>query len=157
MKYGKFTKQEKKQIRSQNIAGKMAGSGLYIYQNSSKVASITLPRATRTGLRVVNGGASFQGDDYYMQLVKAGFLRLVEVLQTPEQEKEAQMNESQKLILDQPDQVTEKGTVEHVVVGTGVQKLNEGGQKAKPRTGKTPAKDILLNETPQADGFIVVA
>jgi hypothetical protein len=150
MKYQKFNKYEKKENRHINVTNALAGSGLYIYENSSKEAELTLPRPTRTGVRKVGPKQRFQGDDYYMQLVKTGFLRLIEVLQTPEQEKEVTMLEEQKLILDQPDRVTNKGKVEQVVEKkTPKQKLNEGGNS-------TPTPDVLLNENPGDDGFVVI-
>ena len=150
MKYQKFNKYEKKEIRSAQIASAMAGGGLYIYENSSREAELTLPRPTKTGVRKVAARGRFQGDDYYMQLVKTGFLRLVEVLQTPEQEREAAMLEEQKLILDQPDRVTNKGKVEQVVEKKSPkQKLNEGGNQPQP-------PDVLLNESPGDDGFVVI-
>lgn len=58
----------------------------------------------------------------------------------------------EKLILDQPDQVTEQGTVEHVSPTTpGVQPLNE-------QPGADPAtkpQDTLLNEDPM-DGVTII-
>jgi hypothetical protein len=148
MKYRKFNKYEKKEVRRTQIAEAMSGTGTYIFQNSSNNAELTLPRATHSGRRKIEGGGQFQGDSYYLQMVKTGLLKIVEVIQTPLQEKEADaMN--QKLILDQPDQITESGKVEHVVEQkTTVQKMNEGGNEKKP--------DILLNEGPSADGFIIV-
>lgn len=151
----KFDKFEKKQIRRDNIAAAMAGSGIYIYQNSSQQSELTLPRPTRSGVRKVAPSGQFQGDDYYMQLVRTGFLRLVEVLQTAEQEKESQMiedqKEEQKLLLEQPDQVTDHGTVEHVVAKPGVKNLNETAAK-----GKKPSTELLLNEGSSDDGFVIV-
>src|SRR4051812_46733613 len=125
MKPRKFNRFEKKEIRRENVASAMAGGGVFIYQNSSRAAELTLPRPTRGGVRKAAPNGQFQGDDYYMQLVKTGFLRLVEVLQTPEQEKEALMLEEEKLILDQPDRVTTEGTVETVVTVVKKRKLNE--------------------------------
>lgn len=151
MKYQKFNKYEKKENRHINVTNAMAGSGLYIYENSA-TAELTLPRPTRTGVRKVGPKGRFQGDDYYMQLVKTGFLRLIEVLQTPEQEKEVTLLEEQKLILDQPDRVTNKGKVEQVVEKkTPKQKLNEAGSDPA-----APQPDILLNESPGDDGFVVI-
>lgn len=151
MKYRKFNKYEAKENRTTNVTNALAGSGLYIYENSSKEADLTLPRPTRTGLRKVAAGGRFQGDDYYMQLVRTGYLRLIEVMQTPEQEKEVTLLEEQKLILDQPDRVTVKGKVEQVVEKkTPKQKLNEGNNTA-------PAPEVLLNENPGDDGFVVIS
>lgn len=152
MKHQKFNKYEKKEIRRENIAQAMSGAGVYIYQNSSSASELSLPRPTKSGVRKVSAGGQFQGDDYYMQFVKTGILRLVEVLQTPEQEKEVQMLEEQKLLLDQPERVTNEGTVENVVAQKpAVRKLNETGKAPQPQ------QDILLNESPDDDAFVIVA
>lgn len=158
MKYRKFNKYEKKEIKSQILANALHGEGMYLFENNTK-ADLTLPRPTKSGLRSVGPkgtkNSQFQGDDYYMQLVRAGHLRLIKVLQTPEQERalaeqelnEATMSEDNKLILDQPDTYKNEGKVEHIVPKTTpVQKLNEAGDQKKP--------DVLLNESP--DGFVIV-
>jgi len=159
MKYRKFNRYEKKENKAHNVREALSGGGVYLYQNSNAKAELTLPRPTKSGMRVIKPGAQFQGDDYYMQLVKTGMLRLVEVLQTAEQEKAEQvkqdqgeqtMNESQQLLLDQPDTVTHAGPVEHVVKGDVTQKkVNE-----QANASQVP---VLLNESPVADdGFVIV-
>lgn len=168
MKYRKFNKYERKEVRRTAIENAMAGTGTYIFQNSSNNAELTLPRATHSGRRKIGPSEQFQGDSYFLQMVKTGMLRIVEVLQTPEQEAAELVNQAaaaeealhptkqeetvmadEKLILDQPDMITEAGKVEHVVEKkTAKQKLNEAGGEKKP--------DILLNEHPSDDGFIIV-
>jgi hypothetical protein len=140
----KFNKYERKEIRSQQISEAMAGSGLYLYENKLN-ADFTLPRPTKSGLRSIGPKQQFQGDDYYLQLVRTGYLKLINVLQTPQQE--AQVNE-QKLILDQPEKVTHQGQVEQVAAAAPQQKLNEAGSQPQP--------DVLLNEAPVDDGFVIV-
>ena len=149
MKYRKFNRYEKKEIRKAAIAAALAGAGRYIFENSNQNAELTLPRPTKTGVRKVAAGDQFQGDDYYMQYVKTGELRLIEVLQTAEEE-ETLMNEN-KLILDQPDIVTETGKVEHVVASPKmpVTPVNETAAQPKPAP-------VLLNEGPVDDGFVIV-
>lgn len=150
MKYRKFNKYEKKEIRAQVLANALHGEGLYLYENNTK-GDLTLPRPTSSGIRSVGLKKQFQGDNYYMQLVRAGHLRLIQVLQTPEEERaayEATMNE-EKLILDQPDTINHKGKVEHVVDKSNqVQKIDESGNQPKP--------EVLLNEGPVDDGFVIV-
>jgi hypothetical protein len=139
----KFNRYERKEIRSHQVAEAMAGSGLYLFENMLN-ADFTLPRPTKSGLRSIGPKQQFQGDDYYLQLVRTGYLKLINILQTPQQE--AQMNE-QKLILDQPDKVTHQGKVEQVAEAPQ-QKLNEAGNQPQP--------DVLLNEGPVDDGFVIV-
>jgi hypothetical protein len=151
MKYRKFNKYEKKANQHQHLVDSLKGSGKYRYQNSSNNAELTLPRPTASGLRKVGPGAKFLGDDYYMQLVRTGELRLIEVLQTPEQEKAVM--DQEKLILEQPETVTVAGPVEQVVV-------QKSPPRAKPlretQSAPSPEAPALLNEGPADDGFIIV-
>ena len=179
MKYKKFNKYEKKDVRRTMIQNALAGGGVYVYQNSSKVAELTLPRPTHSGLRKVDPGAQFQGDDYYMQMVKTGDLRLIEVLQTAEEEKvvlaqEALLSEGvekevpaslanpkggimseQKLIVEQPHRITSKGVTEQVVEGAAPKK-QAPKKTIKEAEEKKPQTDVLLNEGPVDDGFVIV-
>ena len=151
MKYQKFNRYEKKENQSKNLAIAMHGEGLYLFENHTK-ADLGLPRPTKSGIRSVGPGKQFQGDDYYMQMVRNGHLRLIKVLQTPEQERalhEGTMNQQEKLILDQPDMITEHGKVEHTIKpNTPVRQLDEAGHQPQP--------DVLLNEGPVDDGFVIV-
>lgn len=146
MKYRKFNRYEKKQIQHDQMVKAMHGEGLYLYENNTD-AELTLPRPTSSGLRVIEGRKQFQGDNYYMQMVRSGHLRLIKELQSPAQEKAAM---EEKLILDQPDTVTSKGTVEHVV-DQDVQKLNEADE-----VDGEEQSEVLLNESPVDDGFVIV-
>lgn len=148
MKYRKFNKYEKKEMRAQMIAEALHGEGLYLFENNLN-ATLTLPRPTNSGIKVLSPkgqvNSQFQGDNYYMQLVRSGMLRLIKELQSPQEE--AKMEE--KLILDQPETITEQGKVEQVVnKDTPIQKLHEGAD------GKQP--DVLLNEGPVEGGFVIV-
>jgi hypothetical protein len=153
MKYRKFNKYEKKEVRAEAIQSALAGAGMYLFRNNTN-ADLTLPRPTKSGLRSVGPKQEFQGDNYYMQFVKTGLLRLVKEIQSPVQPVASEVIVEQKLILDQPETVTHQGKVEHVVVGNqpGVpaQKLNE--QKAKG----LPLPDVLINESPVEGGFVIV-
>jgi hypothetical protein len=146
MKYRKFSKLEKKQMQAEQLRTAMHGEGLYLYENHSP-SDLSLPRPTKSGLRIVQAGSQFQGDNYYMQLVQQGHLRLIKELQSPEQERALMEQQEDKLILDQPDTVTPKGKVEHVVdQDVPVQKLNETDSEEQP--------EVLLTEQPE--GFVIV-
>jgi len=137
-----------------------AGKGFYLYENNTQ-GMVLLPKPTDSGVREVQpvnpripGSGRFQGDNYYMQMVPRE-LRLIKAYRTPEQEtlmEENLMNENssvnevaeEKLILDQPETVTESGKVEHVPVPKPVQPLNEGDGEKGP--------EVLLNENPM-DGI----
>ena len=137
MKYAKSqTREMKLAIREQA----MHGEGLYVYRNNTS-GSLDLPKATASGMKHIQPGGEFQGDDYFMSLVKTNELKFVRTIITPQQQKEAQMQQ-EKLLLDQPDTVTPDGKVEHVVVTTPVP-LNETTPAASG-----PKKDVLINEDP---------
>jgi hypothetical protein len=151
MRARNFTKHERKILQAANVKEAMAGEGMYLFENNTN-ADLALPRPTKSGCRSVGPKAQFQGDNYYMQLVQKGYLRLIKVLQTPEQERATEVTmeqENEKLILDQPEIVTEHGEVEHVInADTPIQQLDEGDDQPKP--------DVLLNESPIEDGFVII-
>jgi hypothetical protein len=148
MKYRKFNKYEKKEIRAEHIREALHGEGLYLFRNNTN-GDLKLPRPTSSGQVEVKFKREFQGDNYYMRLVPQ-FLKLVKVLQDPEV---SPINEAtsmdDKLIVDQPDTIKSEGKVEHVVNKvTPVQKMNEGNKESQP--------DVLLNEAPVDGGFVIV-
>lgn len=160
----KFNKYERKQHQTERLKKALEGHGMYLFENNSS-ADLTLPRPTKSGRRVIGPREQFQGDDYYMSMVRSNFLRLIEVIQTPQQEEQAEqallqkqeeaVNQPEKLILDQPDVITEQGKVEHVAAQQPLgqppqQPLNEGpGQPQKQ-------PDVLINESPCDGGFVIV-
>ena len=155
MKYQKLSRLEKKQMNREKLEESLSGGGLFLYENNT-AADMTLPRPTKSGRRQLGPKGSaegqFQGDDYFMQMVRSGDLRLIKVLQTPEQEQNMLLKEhtvEDKLILDQPDTVTEKGKIEHVVDNTVPAKPLHETDGEKP-------EDVLLNEGPVDDGFVIV-
>jgi hypothetical protein len=151
MKYRKFNKYEKKEVRAQQIENALHGEGMYLFQNSTN-ADLTLPRPTKSGLRIVGPKQQFQGDSYYMQLVKTGFCRLIKEIQSPAQQQAAsEVKVEEKLLLEQPDQITQQGKVEHIVVKPQ-QKLNE----AKGKLPQAQQPQVLINESPVDDGFVIV-
>jgi len=113
----------------------------------------------------VPGSGEWDGDDYFMQCVRNREAILVKTVRPPEESesrpetqpeaeleplneaKEEEMEE--KLILNQPDQVTAEGTVEHVVPPTEPQPLNEVPTSPKDGTEK------LLNEDPMSGVQII--
>jgi hypothetical protein len=92
----------------------------------------------------------WEGDNYYMSLVKQGMAINVATIRTPEEER-IKMNEN-KLILDQPATVTVKGAVEHVVVDQlAVNKQAVPQPKKKDKLVEQPLVDsneVLLTEDP---------
>lgn len=152
MKYtAKMNRHERRIAQQEKMESNLKGSGLYIFENNTD-GDLKLPKPTATGIRVVGPRKRFEGDSYFMQLVgpPMNLLRLVEVVQ-PKQttaeiaeqiQKETTMA-GEKLILDQPDTITTRGKIEHVVDDTvPKQPLNDS-------TNQT-SSDVLLNEQPLA-------
>lgn len=148
MRLGKrLTRGEKKQNRLQKLERDMQGSGLFVFENMSD-ADLKLPKPTQSGTKTVGGKQRFQGDSYYLSWVgpPTGILKLIEQIipaDNPNNKKTQEnktMNES-KLILDQPDIVTTKGKIEHVVSQPN-QVLSDSNLN-----GET-SPEVLLNEGP---------
>jgi hypothetical protein len=137
MRKNKF---ERQQLNREKLVQSLSGTGLYIYKNNSK-GTLMLPKATSDGKRHIGVNETFQGDSYFMDFVRRHELILVEDISE-------RNTMSEKLILDQPDQVTTVGKVEHVVQPEG-KPLNE----ASPP--QTPQKDVLLTEDP-LDGVEII-
>lgn len=146
MRLGKrLTRSEKKEQRAKKLESDMKGSGLFVFENNTD-ADLKLPKITLSGTRSVRARERFQGDSYYLSWVgpPTGLLRLIEVLipvdNSNKQEEKNVMNET-KLILDQPDIVTTKGKVEHVISQPN-QVLSDSNLN-----GET-SPEVLLNEGP---------
>jgi hypothetical protein len=127
------------------------GEGLYLYKNNT-AGTLILPKPTSNGKTRVESGQEFEGDNYYMSLVQANSLRLVRELISPEQERQQKMLNEEKLILDQPPTVTNKGVVEHVAVDSQAEKQVENLQEGKPQENKN---EVLLNDDP-LDGVTIL-
>jgi hypothetical protein len=147
MKYGaKMNRYEKKQYRQAKYAQDMAGTGLFVFENNTD-ADLSLPRPTATGLRMIGPRKRFQGDSYYLKLVGSpmNLLRLIEELKPkdgPATVLSEEKNMNDILILDQPDQITTSGKVEHFVDNKVPSKpLNDANQNKQ-------MPEILINENP---------
>ena len=121
---------QKREENKQFLLKKLSGKGLYIYRNNTK-GTLMLPKSSADGKKEIPANGTFRGDDYFMQYVKSHELILVEVLERSNETME-------KLILDQPDTVTERGKVEHVTPPEG-KKLNEVPEEEKQ-------KEVLIND-----------
>lgn len=126
------------------IAYHQAGTGMYVFKNRSAVASLELPKPSADGKKWVEPGQTWKGDSYFLSMVPKEAI-LVESL--TEQHKE-ESNMQDKLILDQPDQITSSGKVEHSVQQDDLQINEVAPQEAK-------AKDRLITEDPLAGVTII--
>jgi hypothetical protein len=155
MRLGKrLNKYEKKENRERKLRMDMAGTGVYVYENNTD-GDLTLPKPTATGLRRVGPRQRFQGDSYYMAWVKPplNLLRFIEAVRVAEPQQAITENTDmaeKKLILDQPDTITHKGKVEHLVEDPGLpQKLHDSNDPNKKQ------QDVLLTEDP-LDGVEII-
>lgn len=153
MRYSKkLNRLERREVQKLKLASSLAGDGLFIYENNTH-GSLRLPKPTASGKLVIAPKEQFQGDSYFMSLVKPPnnllkFIQTVNESPSKTQIMESNMNE-EKLILDQPDRVTSEGTVEQVVKNPTQQKLNDSVKETEPQ------KEILLTEDPM-DGVEII-
>jgi hypothetical protein len=154
MKYTKFNRYERAENRKLKIAESLKGEGVYVFENNTK-GDLQLPKPPiKGGVRVgsmtlIPRGTRFEGDSYFLSMMRTNELRLIETLITPEEQRKLTMHQEQKLLLNQPDRVTDKGTVEQVIPAPQ-QTLNEG----QPALKSNP--EILINEDPMAGVEIVL-
>lgn len=115
----KKTKAERKEKQMHALFGK----GRYLYR--TKNSDVILPKPDAKGRKFIPANSTFEGDDYFMFLVKNHTIFLADTLDSGiiKEEKEPLME--QKLLLDQPDQVTQIGTVENVVIRQEEKKITE--------------------------------
>jgi hypothetical protein len=149
----KVNKIERAQQKKQAIEYYQKGTGLYLFRNRSVVSSLELPKISHDGKKWVKPNETWQGDSYFLQMVPKEAI-IVQSLEAPKNENvELPINEAkenimeEKLILDQPDQVTKTGKVEHAV------------EKELPLTETAPTteenKEKLLTEDPLAGVTII--
>lgn len=140
MNYRKLAKIQRKHNRQPHNHKTVEGTGHYLFVNNTK-SDVFLPsKIGRKTIRLGIGG-QFEGDSYYLQFVPT----IIRILENLDQKKEEIVPE--KLILDQPDMIKEEGKVEHVVVSP---------KKLEEQLTEEPQKEILLNEKPDNDGFVIL-
>ena len=131
---------------------------LYIFENN-KTWDYSLPKKSLCGRKLIPPKGRFKGDEYFLQFVKSGDIKLVEAI-APKvnpapnvntiNENTQQGDKMEKLILDQPDKVTQHGKTESVVVNTNPNQVIKDHNSSNQ-----PEKDVLLVESPM-DGIDLV-
>lgn len=106
----KVTKLERAQQKKQTLDYYQKGTGLYLFRNRNASASLELPKASKDGKKWVEPNGTWEGDSYFLSMVPKEAV-LVKTL--AEENKEVKVEN--KLILDQPEQVTRTGKVEHKI------------------------------------------
>lgn len=141
----KLNKLERTEQKKKALEYHQAGSGMFVFKNRSNVASLELPKVSADGKKWVGPNQTWKGDSYYLMMVPNEAV-LVESLDVQKKEESKAMAE--KLILDQPDQITTSGKVEHSVVRDEFP-INE----VAPSDSKI--KDILITEDPLSGVTII--
>jgi hypothetical protein len=148
-KYNKkkrMNKYESLANRKKTMEYHLHGEGLFVYRNNTS-GTLCLPKPTPKGQTRIEANAEFEGDNYYMSLVKTNMLKFIRELISPEEERKQKMLNEEKLILDQPPTVTTKGVVEQVVTTPKKKSANKKLQEQNPSETK---KEVLLTEDPLA-------
>lgn len=142
----KVSKREQKQINIATRNHNLSGTGVYIFQNVTS-GDFMLPKKSLDGKKLVKKNEQFQGDSYFMRFVGSpnNILKLIRRL---EETKEKVNNMTDKLILDQPDQITTQGKVEHVIADTPKAVIKENDNN------KTQ-ENVLITENP-IDGLEII-
>lgn len=146
-KSNKLTREEKIQKNKEVLEHKQHGEGLFLFKNKSSYASLDLPKKSFDGKKWIGPNETWKGDSYFFTLVPRDAI-LVETLIQPNKEKESNMSNENKLLLDQPDQVTQAGKVEHVVP-------NDSKSINEDKENNEETKESLLTEDPMAGVTII--
>lgn len=153
-KLGRLHHSQVLDMKRKKAAEAVKGEGVYLFVNNTR-GDLTLPKPPLKGPNPVPPGRTFEGDSYFMCLLKTNDVRLIEVITppTPKTAVPVLINERkedmpQKLILDQPETFGHQGKIEHVVPDNPNVKLNEN-QPVKPA-------DQLLTEDPLAGVEIIL-
>lgn len=141
----KPSKLERNDLKRKAVEYHQAGTGMYVFRNRSKVASLELPKASADGKKWVEPGQTWKGDSYFLSMVPREAV-IVESLCEKNKE-ESKLEE--KLILDQPDQVTSSGKIEHEINQNDLPVV----ETAPAETVKS--KDTLITEDPLAGVTII--
>lgn len=120
-----------------------SGAGRYIFENNTS-GDFQLPKPAMNGASWLKKDARFTGDSFFLKLVPRD-LKLVSVLVDANL---LQESTESKLILDQPDTVTQSGKVEHVSASGEDVQLNDSTEEGS-------SDKMLLNEDPM-DGIDII-
>lgn len=141
MKKIKKTKLERSIEKKETIAYVQKGTGLFLFRNKNKTASLELPKPSKDGKKWIEPNGTWEGDSYFLSMVPKEATVVKSLVET----KEVKMEE--KLILDQPDQVTKEGKIEHKIKDD--LPLNEDAPQEQEQ------KEKLLTEDPLAGVTII--
>lgn len=128
---------ERKRQVEERAKSKSAPKSLFVFENITK-SDQQLPRISHDNKSWIKPGERFVGDDYYRCVRGFAFVESYQ----------EESKVSEKLILDQPDTITNAGKVEHTIVDRNPQKEAKSEAKSKD-------KETLIVEDP-IDGVDVI-
>ena len=138
----KVTKIERAQNKKKILEYYQNGTGLYLFRNRNS-ASLELPKVSKDGKKWVEPNGTWEGDSYFLSMVP----REAVVVRTISEPDNKEVKLENKLILDQPDQVTSAGKVEH--------KVSEGLPLNEVDPQDADGSEKLLTEDPMAGVTII--
>ena len=141
-KADKYTLREMKRKKREDA---LKGDGEYLFVNNTR-GELTLEKNAikspiPTSPRLIPQGQTFVGDIYFLNMMKTGEIRLIEVLKPASSERTGIMEN--KLILDQPNRFTGQGQTEHVAPVDAPKPLIENKPTAQPPVDKLITEDPL--------------
>jgi hypothetical protein len=145
MKNGKkANKLERAEQKRRVVEYHQAGTGMYLFRNRSAVASLDLPKVSADGKKWVGPGQTWKGDSYFMSMVPREAVLVESLCENNKEETKVE----EKLILDQPEQITSSGKVEHGVSEDLPKVVESSPHESKP-------KERLITEDPLAGVTII--
>jgi hypothetical protein len=145
MKSGrKANKLERIEQKRKAVEYHQAGTGMYLFRNRSAVASLDLPKVSADGKKWIGPGQTWKGDSYFMSMVPREAVLVESLCENNKEETKVE----ERLILDQPEQITSAGKVEHEV-SDELPKVVE----SSPKAGKS--KERLITEDPLSGVTII--
>jgi hypothetical protein len=145
MKRNKKFNRENRKLKLQKS---QSGRGLFLFKNNSR-GSLQLPKISSDGKRWIEVNQTWEGDSFFLSMIPKEAILLKTIISPDDQEKEEKVS-NEKLLLDQPDQITEEGKIEHVV-SVENKKINENKTSLKSKKSKK-----LLTEDPVGDLTIII-
>lgn len=144
-KQQKVDKYTLRELKRQKREDALKGSGEYLFVNNTRGDLTLEKKPIKSPIPmspcVIPMGQTFVGDSYFLNLMRSGEIRLIEVLKPADSERTGIMEEK-KLILDQPSRFTGAGQTEHVAPVDAPKPLIESKPVQKP------AVDALITEDP---------
>jgi hypothetical protein len=145
MKNGrKANKLERAEQKRKAVEYHQAGTGMYLFRNRSSVASLDLPKVSADGKKWIGPGQTWKGDSYFMSMVPREAVLVESLCENNKEETKVE----EKLILDQPEQITSSGKVEHGVSDDLPKVVESSPEESKK-------KERLITEDPLSGVTII--